>query len=257
MTLLEDFDNIIDGGLQENTLFLLRGIPASGKTLFALSLARELASKGRTVVYLTTELPPADLRENVRHGLGWDITELERSGRLVLLDGYSWRLGKSAREVGQIDLTNLSEASAALNRIVQELQRTVKPGEHPMFFILDTVSSLLMYNDLTTVVKFMQVQVARFRDAHVSALLVLEAGMDDEPLLQKMSFFVDGVFETKLLEAHGEIHRYFRVQALRRAMHYTGWLHFEAASYGFQFTTPLRGQMWRMEEAREHAFERT
>jgi len=251
VTLLEDFQHLIEGGLQENTIYLVRGVPASGKTLFALTLMRELAERGRTVVYLTTELSPEDLRDHVKHGFGWELGELEKQGKLILLDGYSWKVGKCDHDSHRVDLTNLSEMSASLACLTQELKQKPLPEDgRPFFFVFDTLSSLVLYNDLTTVIKFMQIQVARFREAKVSSLLLLEEGIDDQPVMEKLSFSVDGMFETKLLEAHGELHRYLRILAVRRAMHYTGWVQFQSTKEGFKFVTPLRERMWEAEAKR-------
>lgn len=240
--LLEEMEKIIEGGLRLNTVYLLRGVPASGKTLFALTVANELMLNGKPVIYLTTELSPEELKESTKAGFGWDFGEFERKGLLLLLDGYSWRLGKADQKERRADITSLSDMSVSLNRWIEEYGR--KANGQRILVVFDTVSSLLLHNDLADVVKFMQLQVARFREAKVSGLLLLEAGISDESVIERLSFFVDGVFETRLRQADSDIERQFRVLAVRRAMHYAGWLPFRPTPGGFEFAMQIQERMW-------------
>jgi KaiC/GvpD/RAD55 family RecA-like ATPase len=219
---------------------LLRGVPSSGKTSFALTLARELiAQRDRKVVYAVTEVSPDELMAHAKHGFGWDLSIPEKEGNLVFVDGYSWRLGSGkAGERESADLTNLSDVGRELFKlIVQEKERAgkAKKDGHPFFFIFDTATTLFLYNDESDVIKFLQIQIARLRDANISALLLLEEGVNDQGLVQALGVSVDGVFELRLTDVEDEPKKSFRVFSVRSAVHQKKWFDCDVDKQGFHF----------------------
>jgi circadian clock protein KaiC len=228
MGLLEDFEKIIQGGFKENTIYLLRGPPGSGKTVFTLTLLKELLDKGSRCVYLTTELTPEELKTHAKRGFGLDFGTYEKAGKLRLIDGCSWKLGK--RNHGIVDVSDLSFFSHTLSEILLEF------GDH-FFVVFDSLTSLLLYNETTAVAKFMQVQVARWRAAGISALVIIEEGVNDEQTVQLLSYFVDGIFETRL-EAKDGLERRFRVLSLKTGAHRTDWIPFAIDKDMLHFQIP-------------------
>ena len=65
-------DVILDGGLTADRLYLLEGVPGSGKTTMALQFLREGAARGETVLYVTLSETEQELRE-VAASHGWTL----------------------------------------------------------------------------------------------------------------------------------------------------------------------------------------
>ncbi len=65
-------DIILDGGLTPNRLYLLEGVPGSGKTTMAMQFLREGAARGETVLYVTLSETEEELRE-VAASHGWSL----------------------------------------------------------------------------------------------------------------------------------------------------------------------------------------
>lgn len=228
MALLEDFRYIIRGGFPENGVLVLRGVPASGKTIFSLTLVNELLERGNRCIYVTTELSPDALKKQVCAEFSWDFERHEREGRLLFLDGYSWRLEK--RGQGIVNLSNLTEVGHAFSELVGK-------GGGKLFFVFDSITSLMLYNDPTNVAKFLQVQVARLRDMGASGLFVMETGIFEEDIINLLSFFVDGFLELKVQDENGVLQSYFRVSSVRNAKHQTLWIPCYIESDGFKFAS--------------------
>lgn len=227
MRVLEDFEKVIDNGLPKGSILLLRGVPSSGKTIFCLTLVKELLENGTRCIYVTTELPPDALKKQAYSEFGWDLAKDEREGRLLFLDGYSWRLGKTGPHV--LDLSSLTQVGHSLFELFRK-----ESGR--FFFVFDSLTSLMLYNKPANVTQFMQVQVARLREKNAGGVLVLEAGVSDQQTINLLSFFVDGLFELAVREEQGTLHGYFRVFAVRNASHRKSWMPFAICGKGFAFS---------------------
>ncbi|HEX4333844.1 MAG TPA: ATPase domain-containing protein [Usitatibacter sp.] len=70
---IEGLDDILCGGLTPHRLYLVEGVPGSGKTTLAMQCLMEGARKGETVLYVTLSETEEELRAiAVSHG--WDLT---------------------------------------------------------------------------------------------------------------------------------------------------------------------------------------
>lgn len=66
-------DDILDGGFTPHRVYLLEGVPGSGKTTLALQYLLEGARRGETVLYVTLSETEEELR-SMAHSHGWDIS---------------------------------------------------------------------------------------------------------------------------------------------------------------------------------------
>ena len=69
---VEGLDDILRGGLTPNRLYLLEGVPGSGKTTLALQFLLEGVKRGEPVLYVTLSETEEELRE-VTASHGWSL----------------------------------------------------------------------------------------------------------------------------------------------------------------------------------------
>ena len=69
---VEGLDDILRGGFTPNRLFLLEGVPGSGKTTLALQFLREGVRRGEQVIYVTLSETDEEIRE-VSDSHGWSM----------------------------------------------------------------------------------------------------------------------------------------------------------------------------------------
>jgi len=103
---IEGLDSLINGGLQQNKVYLISGEAGTGKTIFCLQYALAGILLGESAVYVSIDEKPAHLIEDAE-SLGWGLQKHIDEGKLAILDVTPYftsvRLGKEktidAREV--------------------------------------------------------------------------------------------------------------------------------------------------------------
>src|SRR4051794_23486758 len=71
-TAIPGLDDVLAGGLARKRLFLIEGMPGSGKTTLALQVLRSAAARGEPVLYVTLSETEEELRA-VSASHGWTL----------------------------------------------------------------------------------------------------------------------------------------------------------------------------------------
>ena len=126
-------DEILDGGLPEGRTTLISGGPGTGKTMLGLEFLYKSALAGHSGILLLFEERAEAIRRNAL-SLGWNLAELEKAGKLFILES---RLDRDAVLSGDFNITPLLA-------IVQGRAKQIKARR----IVIDAIDVLLrVYND--------------------------------------------------------------------------------------------------------------
>ncbi|MGC4003727.1 MAG: gas vesicle protein GvpD [Pirellulales bacterium] len=73
---ISGLDDVLRGGYPQNRLFLVTGVPGSGKTTLAMQFLLDGLRQGETSLYVTLSETRFEI-ESVAHSHGWDISKLK------------------------------------------------------------------------------------------------------------------------------------------------------------------------------------
>jgi len=188
---------------------LLVGPSGSGKTVLCDTLLCEGLEVGQTCLYITMKMDPNLIRKNFLAG-GVNLSKME------FLDCFTWLTGQSSEHYSIQNLTNLSELSVRLVAVAEKM------GEG-IFFILDSVSNLCLYNVENTVLRFLEVNMARMKRNNNVGFYLVTQGIHSEAFYNGLRQMSDAVIEIRLREEENKIKREIRMHTFKFANHDTGW----------------------------------
>ena len=82
---IKGFDKLIEGGLPQSSLTLVSGNPGTGKSIFCMQSAYNIASKGQPALYISFEQTEAIMQEQLSQ-FGNDTTKVKDKLKLLFLD---------------------------------------------------------------------------------------------------------------------------------------------------------------------------
>jgi circadian clock protein KaiC len=127
---VEGLDQVLNGGLPANRLFVVEGDPGSGKTTLALQFLREGVRLGQRVLYVTLSETLEELND-VARSHGWTLDGID----FVELDSLSATLAQEA------DYSVYHPADVELGETVKRIRAEVE-RLNPQRVALDSVSEL-------------------------------------------------------------------------------------------------------------------
>lgn len=119
---VEGLDNVLGGGLTRERVYLVEGVPGSGKTTLAVQILRAGAARGERVLYVTLSETEEEIRQ-VAESHGWtldgvSIRELVPSEESLRSDDQYTMFHPSEVELGETIKTVLAEVEKTKPAIV-------------------------------------------------------------------------------------------------------------------------------------------
>ncbi|MFH0714509.1 MAG: ATPase domain-containing protein [Candidatus Diapherotrites archaeon] len=81
---VKGFDELVEGGVLQNSLVLVSGPAGTGKSTFCMHFLVEGAKKGENGLYVSLENPPAQIQREAAY-FGWPVQELLETKKLSIV----------------------------------------------------------------------------------------------------------------------------------------------------------------------------
>lgn len=182
--------------LTENSANIIISPPLEGKKLFVYEYVEYKLKKKEPVLYVTTDHSPEDIKKELVKSKIF-FGDAEAKGLLRFIDCYSHHVGEHKPDSSGAKRVSgplaLSEISVALSDIEKEFFK--KSPRHTVIF--DSISTMLMYSNPQAVGRFVQVTIAKVKNAGGSIFFTLEAGMHGKDVMVTMEHLMDAIFYVK------------------------------------------------------------
>jgi len=191
-TFVPGFDELVNPGLPTGSAILVEGGPGSGKTLWCLTMIREMCQRGKKVLFMSFEEPEERLRTHI-NSFGLNSAEYEKKGLLYLKRFNALDIARSVEAL-------LSEAKKELLIDVQPV--LIPPEFKPDIVVVDSLSSISSaFSGESSRFRIYMEQLFRYLEGHnITSFLVREvaspthlgtAGGDGTG--EAVSFLSDGI----------------------------------------------------------------
>lgn len=236
---VEGLDNILEGGLPENRIYLLEGDPGTGKTTIALQFLMEGARLGENGLYVTLSETKEELQA-VAESHGWSLAGFDIY-ELVPLE-------ESLKPESQYTIFHPSEVELGetTNAVLKEVERI-----RPRRVVFDSLSEMRLLAGEALRFRRQILALKQYFAAHKSTVLLLDDKVSDGRNLQVQSIAHGVISLEHLAVEYGAERRRLRVIKLRGSRFSGGYHDFNIETGGIRVFPRLVAAEHRQEFAPE------
>jgi len=232
---ISGLDDLMEGGLPRGYCYTIVGGPGAGKTIFGLQFLHNGAIQyGENGIYITFDESPQSIRANAKR-LGMDLEELEKAGKLVIIDASPIRM-----EVGRYVMKTPSTLGVQEFKIatVLSLLHDAKRKIDAKRAVVDSLTSLMVqYKDGFVIRKEALSLIKSLSEiAGLTSLLFSESGGEPDvgATSRVETFLVSGVIYLHNIKHGEERVRAVEILKMRGVNHSTKMHPFRITEKGIQ-----------------------
>ena len=190
---LKELDEALKGGFVRPSNLMIAGAPFCGKKELALKMVNYGLETNEGAIYVSTSQTAEETR---LHWLNYGLKPLwEENGQVQFVDCYSKMLGVQCSDTPSIRRIPSLLDFTKLNVTIAQLCSDFILKKMPTRMILDSISSLLIYSSLQTVMRFLHIFTGKLRKQNVLSFFLIEEGTHDENTFNLLKTFSNGIIK--------------------------------------------------------------
>jgi KaiC/GvpD/RAD55 family RecA-like ATPase len=209
---VEILDKLLPDGLPSTCTIVFLSDPGAGEENLLAHLVGDHVKVGKTVLYLTLDNFPPNIRQSVQPHASRDAVDWSA---LTFIDCYSKTVGVESEELHAVDPENLSAISIAISDVMAKKQVSM--------IVLDSFNTLIRKRGGHSAIEFLRVLVARTRQAKCISILTVNRKAFHPAIVASAQDVADGVIEFKVEEEDQGIAQSLRILKMVGTRHSTAW----------------------------------
>jgi len=214
-TWIEGLDEMLGGGLPENSVIVMTGEPGSGYDILAQQILYQIALQGGKVAYFSTTRALEALREDFET-FGWNVAPLQEKDNWIFFDAHG-------PDVTQVLMENIPKAMS-----------------EGRWVLIDSLSYLILTQKFRSVIDIVELLLNSAKKHSGIQFLLLTQKMHDTETETTIQHLVDGVIEFSAQETAGGIDRRMKMKKMRRAVYEPRLIPFNITDHGITIETAVR-----------------
>lgn len=191
---IKEFDDAI-GQIRKGSNLLLMGPSMAGKeAILNHIISYGATEKDNAVMMVTTREPALQILDYLK-----DKTPNLPLSNVGIVDCVSRMFDNTAVETKNIKIVNspvdLTGIGVKISQFFEDFY--IKKNIHNIQLHINSLSTIMMYSNLQTVFRFLNVYTGRIRAAEALGIYVIESGMHDEKSIATLKQLCDGMIEVK------------------------------------------------------------
>jgi circadian clock protein KaiC len=217
---VEGLDEILEGGLPENRIYLLEGDPGTGKTTIALQFLMEGARRGEAGLYVTLSETKEELQA-VAESHGWSLDGFHLYELVPLEESLKPEAQYTIFHPSEVELGETTSA------VLKEVERI-----RPRRVVFDSLSEMRLLAGEALRFRRQILALKQYFAAHKSTVLLLDDKVSDGRDLQVQSLAHGVISLEHLAVEYGAERRRLRVLKLRGSRFRGGYHDFNIETGG-------------------------
>lgn len=185
------FDELVGGGLPDNTITLVYGPPKSGKSIFCYHFLNQAAADDEHCLYLMTDYNLFQL-EQAMMCFNWPVHKFYLSGKLYVLDIATGSIGIPQKDTETLKISSPQNPTEIISKVIEALQSIYHKTQH-FRSILDSSTTLFSYNSPILIIRVLKSYVLRIKLAGGTGIITYTEGVADSQIETMLKTSVDNI----------------------------------------------------------------